>query len=256
MEINSPALWREKLPVKGVDAHKYDHGHAVIYGAPALTGATRLAAAACARMGAGLVSVLCGPDVASIYRAALPAHIMVRDDLDWRDDRVSARLYGSGGLADAPDFDRDVRTVLDADALRPDVLPKRLSSSYVLTPHEGEFARVFPDVGGMREERAVEAARTINAHIVLKGSRTVIVAPDGRLVINENAPPTLATAGSGDVLAGMITGLLAQGMPAFESACAAVWIHGAAAKDFGAGLVASDLPDMLPRVLGGLKRLE
>ena len=252
MEINSPKLWQDKLPVKGLDAHKYDHGHAVIYGAPALTGATRLAAAACARMGAGLVSVLCGSDVAAVYKAALPAHIMVRDDLDWWDDRVSARLYGSGGLAVTPDFDRDVPTVLDADALKPEVLPKRLSSSYVLTPHEGEFARVFPDVDGTREERAVEAARIINAHVVLKGSRTVIADPDGRLVINENAPPTLATAGSGDVLAGMIAGLLAQGMPAFEASAAAAWLHGAAAEAFGAGLVASDLPNMLPRVLGGL----
>ena len=250
MENNHPDLWKDVFKRHNKDAHKYDNGHTVIYGAPEFTGATRLAADACARIGAGLTTVLAPEKVVNVYRTSLPAHIMVRDDLNWQDERVKAKLYGSGGLPVSVNFDDDTPVVLDADALSD--LPARLSAHYILTPHEGEFARAFPDIKGERKERALAAAKESGAIVVLKGAQTIIAHPDGHIVLNKHASKYLATAGSGDVLAGMITGLLAQGIEPFYAACAAVWIHGEAAIEFGRGLVASDLSDKFAKILQDL----
>ena len=251
---NYPGLWLQNYPRKSPEGHKYDSGLAVIYGASEMTGATRLAAEACARIGAGLTVVMAPAAAADIYRASLPAHVMVRTDTTWNDTRIKARLYGPGGLSAKPDFRSSVPCVLDADAL--ESLPRKLGPQYVLTPHEGEFARAFPAISGDRVTRAQEASLQTGAVIVLKGPETVVTAPGRGVVTNHNAPPSLATAGSGDVLAGMITGLIAQGMEPFEAACAGVWIHGACARAFGPGLVASDLPGLIPGILAAHIHIE
>lgn len=245
---NTPDIWQSKLQKPNAQSHKYKRGSVAIYAALEMSGATNLAAQSCARMGAGLVNVLAGAK-ADLFKTILPAHIIVRDDLNWFDERVTARLYGSGGMAWAIDFTKPVPTVLDADALQSVILGK-LDDHYVLTPHEGEFARLFADIDlGDRENAALEAAKQANAIIVLKGAEAIITHPDGRIVINGHSSPYLASAGTGDVLAGMITGLCAQGMEPFYAACAAVWIHGEAGQRLGAGLVASDLPEAIPEIL-------
>jgi NAD(P)H-hydrate epimerase len=176
------------------------------------------------------------------------------------DERYTGLLIGPGAGVNAGTRERALAmlatrraVLLDADAISVfaqnlGILAQAINGPCVLTPHEGEFARVF-HVTGDKPTRARAAARASGAVIVLKGADTVIAAPDGRAIINANAPATLATAGSGDVLAGIILGLLAQGMDPFMAAAAGVWLHGAAAADFGPGLMAEDLPDLLPGVL-------
>jgi NAD(P)H-hydrate epimerase len=270
---NEPPLWLDAFPRYAADGHKYDRGHAVVVGGAVLTGAARLAARAAARAGAGLVTIAADPRAVPVY-AAGPASLMVRpmstlaDFAALVDDpRRNVVLLGPGNGADAACTAR-VRAalaarkacVLDADALTafsgdPPDLFARLNEGCVLTPHDGEFARLFPDLAGDRLSRARGAARRANAIVLLKGADTVVAGPDGRAAINANAPPWLATAGSGDVLAGLVAGLRAQGMPAFEAACAACHMHGAAAMRFGPGLVADDLPDLVPPVLADIHGL-
>ncbi|MFP4314448.1 MAG: NAD(P)H-hydrate dehydratase, partial [Alphaproteobacteria bacterium] len=226
--------------------HKYDRGHALIYGAPEMTGATRLAASACARIGAGLTTVL-GGNKGDIYRITLPPHIIVRDDLNWDDERVTAKLYGSGGLPCVVDFKAKIPVILDADALKD--VPDKLTPNYILTPHEGEFSKAFPNIKGDKGEKAARVAKEISAIIILKGDDTVIAHPDGRVIQNTHASPYLASAGTGDVLAGMITGLCTQGMEPFYASCAAVWMHGEAGRRIGPGLVADDIHGKIPEIL-------
>ncbi len=270
---NAPGLWSETFPRAGLAGHKYDRGHAVVVsGGPEATGAARLGARAALRAGAGLVT-LAGSKAATAVNASHSTAVMVTSFSGARglsnilkDTRKNALLIGPGagmgkGTRDLVGAALGSRAacVLDADALtsfenNPAALFAAISShgqSVVITPHEGEFSRLFgiSAPGGSKLERAREAARLSGAIVILKGADTVIAGPDGRSAINDNAPPWTATAGSGDVLAGIAAGLLAQGMPAFEAACAAVWLHGEAAARFGPGLIAEDLSEILPEVL-------
>ena len=263
---NDPALWLAQLPRPHPSINKYTRGHALLYGGYPMTGASRMAARAAARIGAGLTTIAVPEMAFAIYAAALTS-IMVQplkhaDDLArlLSDHRYTAFSIGPGAGVNAATRARALAmlatatpVLLDADAISvfaqsPDELFHAIRGPCVMTPHDGEFERIF-DTAGDKLTRARRAARRSGAVIVLKGPDTVIAAPDGRAIINSNAPPTLATAGSGDVLGGLILGLLAQGMDAFPAAAAAVWMHGAAASDFGPGLLAEDLPDLVPAVL-------
>ncbi|SDU16432.1 NAD(P)H-hydrate dehydratase [Stappia sp. ES.058] len=278
---NGSGLWARFCRPPEPDGHKYARGHAVVVSGPALsTGAARLAAGAALRVGAGLVSVATPPSAALVNAMQLTA-VMVRSfkgadglrrTLD--DPRFNAVAIGPGVGVGASTralvevcLTGERAVVLDADALtsfadEPQALFSciksrgDLAAGVVLTPHEGEFARLFPDTGAAevpsKVERARRAAARCGAVIILKGADTVIAAPDGRAAINDNAPPWLATAGSGDVLAGVATGLLARGMPAFEAAAMAVWLHGAAGQSCGVAMTAEDLEPALRGVIAEL----
>ena len=270
---NTPALWRYPWPE--AEGHKYTRGHCVVVsGGAANTGAARLAARAALRVGAGLVSVASPPNAVMVNASHLTA-VMVKP-FDGAaglgqllsDKRLNAVALGPGlgvggetrALVDAA-LKSGAAVVLDADAITsfkddPKALFDRLHERCVLTPHAGEFERLFP---GLLDESAskLEATRAAAARagcvVLLKGGDTVIADPSGKAAINANAPPWLATAGAGDVLTGLVAGLLAQGMTAFEAACCGAWLHGDSASRFGPGLIAEDLPDMLPKVLHGLQ---
>ena len=248
---NTPDLWLSSFPRPKSDDHKYRRGHTVILGANAYTGATRLAAEACSRVGSGLVTVLNQPQ-ADVYRATLPADIMVRADTLDAINRPTALLAGPGGCDEiAADLIRqsapDLAIVLDADAIR---LSGEIShAARIVTPHLGEFQRYFGQSETTPDAAAQAVARTKGLTVVLKGPTTWIAAPDGRLAENSHASPYLAKAGTGDVLAGMIAGLVAQRMPAFEAACAGVWLHSEASQRVGPGLIPQDLTAVLPAIL-------
>jgi hydroxyethylthiazole kinase-like uncharacterized protein yjeF len=274
--LNETALWRAQFPVPRPDGHKYSRGHAVVLsGGVTSTGAARMAARGALRAGAGLVTIA-SPREALAVNAAASWAVMVRAVDGARelaaflsDTRRNAVVLGPGGgvgqlmrelVTTALSGERAV--VLDADALtsfadEPQVLiaaiRARAAGATVLTPHEGEFKTLFDTVddvpkAGSKLERARAAAARTGGVVLLKGSDTVVAAPDGRAAITANAPPWLATAGAGDVLAGFVAGLLAQRMPAFEAAAAAVWLHGEVGTAVGPGLIAEDLPDALPQV--------
>ncbi|MDE1158614.1 MAG: NAD(P)H-hydrate dehydratase [Neorhizobium sp.] len=273
---NTPFLWGRDLPTPGADSHKYRRGHLGVFSGPAAkTGAARLSALAGLKTGAGLVTIASPADAMADNAGHLTAVMLRQIDGpaelgEWLDDaRLSAFVLGPGfGIGHkARDFVgrlSERALVLDADGMtsfKEDTA--QLFDAFsngephlVLTPHEGEFARLFPDIAADRSlskvEKAQAAARRAHAAIVYKGADTVISAPDGRATINTNAPPWLATAGSGDVLAGMIGALLAQGMPVFEAAAAGVYLHGEAAHLAGAGLTAEDLAEQAGRAMAGI----
>jgi hydroxyethylthiazole kinase-like uncharacterized protein yjeF len=277
---NLPALWRQKFPVPQHQGHKYDRGHAVVVSGPSWsTGAARLAARGALRAGAGLVTIATPREALAINAAASLA-VMVRA-VDGAaelaaflaDRRLNALAIGPGvGVGETTcelvlaALGGDRAVVLDADAMTSfakeprrlaDTLQARRERVTILTPHEGEFSRYFGALDaktqvGSKLVRARLAAAITGATIVLKGPDTVVATPDGRASIAANAPAFLATAGAGDVLTGIAAGLLAQNMPAFEAASAAVWLHGEAANVFGPGLISEDLPEMLPRVYRAL----
>ena len=272
---NNPALWGGAFPIPALDGHKYSRGHVVVVsGEMSFTGAARLAARGALRAGAGLVT-LASPCSALAINAATNLAVMVRgadgpEELRTllSDKRLNAVALGPGlgvgantrALVHAA-LDGDRVVVLDADALtsfadEPSALFAAIgarSRPVVLTPHQGEFSRLF-DTSLQETDRSSKlamtraAAKRSRAVVLLKGPDTAIADPDGRAAINENAPAWLATAGAGDVLAGMITGLLAQQMPAFEAACAGVWLHGEAGNAVGPGLISEDLPEALPGI--------
>ena len=273
--LNRPVLWQPAFPRPRVDGHKHNRGHVlVVSGSAWATGAARLAASGALRIGAGLVSVASPEEALSDNAAHLTSIMLKRMDGAeglrrlLADKRLNTVVLGPGlGVGEESQrlTETAVRTgrtvILDADALtsfaeEPNRLFGAIARSgarVVLTPHDGEFARLFPDLGqSSRLDRAKSAAERSRATVLLKGPDTVVAQPDGRAAIADNAPPDLATAGAGDVLAGLVGGLAAQGMPNFEAAVAAVWIHGAAAGYLGPGLVAEDLEGAVVAVLRGL----
>ena len=251
--LNGPALWR--LPAPDASSHKYSRGHVTVLGGAAMTGAARLAAAAARRGGAGMVTIA-ALGRADVYRAGEPGVIVDESVIATLllDPRRTAWVCGPGLGVDAARSSLKVllgsgrAVVVDADALTACAgAPQMLRGATVLTPHAGEFSRVFGGPGPDRVAAVRAAAALTGAVVLLKGADTIIAAPDGRVAINDNAPPDLATAGAGDVLAGLVGALLAQGMQPWHAACAAVWLHGSAATLAGPGLIAEDLPAVLPR---------
>lgn len=269
---DDPALWLPAWRPREAESHKYHFGHALLVGGGVMTGAARLAARAALRVGAGLVSLAAPAEALTVYQLASPS-LIVRPGADaealtrlLQDGRYDALLLGPGLEAGAETREQAAALLasgrpclLDAGALTafaedPERLFAALRGPVLLTPHDGEFRRLFPDLEGDRLARARAAARRSGAVVLLKGADTAVAAPDGRAVLVDNAPPWLATAGSGDVLAGLGLGLLAQGVPPFEAAAAAAWLLGAAGTDCGPGLISEDLPESLPRLRARLGR--
>jgi ADP-dependent NAD(P)H-hydrate dehydratase / NAD(P)H-hydrate epimerase len=271
---NAPDLWLDGFPWPADDTHKHRRGRlSVVSGPASATGAARLAARAGLRVGAGLVTLRCEP-AATLVLSITNEAVMVKpfgspEDFGAMTEDDHALVIGpAAGFTETTKvlarswLGTAKPVVLDADALSvfatdPGELLELLHGQAVLTPHAGEFARIFPEIASKAAsplEAACTAAAASGAIILLKGSSTCIAAPDGRAAVNVHASPWLATAGAGDVLAGLVGGLLAQGMEPFAAACAAAWMHGDAALRFGPGLIAEDLPDVLPEVLEGLRR--
>lgn len=270
---NTPDLWLEYFPFPKADQHKYDRGHVVVSGGNIeCTGASCLAANSALRVGAGLVTVAAPIDSLIIYATKLTS-VMAKPFTDINefkalisDPRKNVILLGPGNGVNELTAQKvkialalGKNCVIDADAITAFAgnsakLFSSIKSPVVLTPHEGEFKSLF-DFQGSKIERAKEAAKISGAVIVLKGNETVIAAPDGRIAINSDAPPTLATAGTGDVLSGIIAGLMAQGMEVFMAACCGVSLHSKAAEFAEIGMISEDLPNILPLAMKTIQNL-
>jgi hydroxyethylthiazole kinase-like uncharacterized protein yjeF len=275
-QLNRPGLWREQYPVLKTDGHKFDRGHTlVVSGELPMSGAARLSAGAALRTGSGLVTIASSAQVLTANAASLTAIMLceVRDEdallKVLEDKRINCIAMGPGMQPDGTTRGKVLAilsakrcTVLDAGALSAfgknqdelfDAI-KANGQSVVLTPHAGEFSRLFPDQRDVQSKiiRTQAATKHSGAIIINKGPDTVIAAPDGRNSITDNAPPWLATAGSGDVLTGMVAGLLAQNMAGYEAANAAVWLHGDAAERMGAPMISSDLDEGIRWAVAGL----
>lgn len=272
---NQPPLWGASFGRPTWQAHKYHRGHVMAVSGGAMnTGAIRLAAMSALRIGAGLVTVLSPKEATAAHAAHLTAIMLRQADTA---DEIAENMQGAdkypmvaviGPAAGVNETTRGkvlavlkskASAVLDADALTsfadaPSTLFEALRPDDVVTPHTGEFARLFPDISPSEGKLAAarKASQNAGCVLVLKGADTVVAAPDGRAAVNVNAPADLATAGAGDVLAGLIAGLRAQGMRGFEAACAGVWFHGACGQAAGPGLIAEDLPGAIPSVLRAL----
>lgn len=258
-------ILRPMLLPPPVDAHKYSRGHAMVWSGPALhTGASRLSAQAALAVGAGLVTIV-GQREALAEHAANVTAIMLREadaDSGFVDDRVTGFVVGPGAgkevqYAALKILGLNIPTVLDADALTafegdPSILFNAVNPTDVMTPHMGEFRRLFRDIATENRQEAVRrAAERAQCVVLLKGPHTWVAAPDGRSLVNRHASPWLATAGSGDVLAGLICGLLAQGVSSFDAACIGAWLHGDIGVRAGPGLTADSMIGHIPLVLRG-----
>jgi hydroxyethylthiazole kinase-like uncharacterized protein yjeF len=253
MHVNHPTLWR--VPTLLASGHKYSRGHVTVVGGAAMTGATRLAADGARRGGAGLVTIAAPPESANVYRTGALGVIVSDESIAelLLDDRRQVWVCGPGlgptaaRIAMPALIAANRKVVADADALTAFADdPAGLHGAAVLTPHAAEFTRVFGPPGIDRARAARAAARRTGAVVLLKGADTIVASPNGRISINASAPPWLATAGAGDVLSGLIAGLLAQGMEPWEAASAGAWLHGRAAFLAGPAIVAEDIAPALP----------
>ncbi|GGF51896.1 bifunctional NAD(P)H-hydrate repair enzyme [Terasakiella brassicae] len=259
---NAPA---HLFPWPKTEGHKFDRGHGVIVGGQQMTGATRLAALCARRVGAGLITIAARGTAYMVYRTCEPGNLVSNDNLNeiLADPRKNTVLIGPGlGIGEGRKalvkdlLNTDKNLILDADALT--MLAghnwQNRAGETLLTPHEGEFKRLFPDITGSKLERARQAAHQSKATVLLKGPDTVIAAPDGRCTINTTGTPWLATAGSGDSLAGICLGLICQGLNSYDGACLGTWLHGKCAETGGVGLISEDISTLLPEVLKTLQK--
>jgi len=261
--LNGPDQWLPNFPWPRPDTHKFQRGHGIILGGVRMTGAARLAALCARRVGIGLITINAPSPADVVYQQAEPGNLISNEPLQTllKDSRINTVLAGPGlGIGKKRSelirflLKIDKNLVLDADALtmisqiKEFKWPKRQAET-VLTPHEGEFARLFPHINGSKIERACKAAVHSNCTILLKGPDTVIATPKGQIMINASETPWLATAGSGDCLAGICLGLMAQGLTGYDAACISAWLHGKCAEEIGQGLIAEDISKTIPVIL-------